>query len=495
MLNVETLNIPEWSDFRAFIPEAVMLAAFLAALLGDIIARRRPCVPFGLVLFASVTALAYAVAGLSPEAPATILGGMVVVDGLAAFFRVLFAFVAVVTVLFSWSSEEIMGPGREHKGEYYALIALMTGGMMVMAESRHMVMLYLSLELVSLASYVMAGYMRGSLRSTEAAVKYMIFGAMSSGVMLFGLSLLYALTGSLEFEGIRAALASGQADPLALLTVCVLVLAGLGYKIAMVPFHFWAPDVYEGAPTPVAAFFSVGPKAAGFALLIRFFYTSLQPAVESVDWPLLIAVLSAITMTWGNLVAVRQVNVKRLLAYSSVAHVGYLLMAFLMLTDQGLQAILFYLLVYSIMNLGAFLFVVAINNSLKSEHLADYAGLGFRAPWAAAAMVVFLFALTGLPPTAGFIGKFYIFAEVMRREWYWLAIVGVLNSVVSLYYYMKIARAMYFDAVPEGAPAVKVPALHMLCLALLALPTLVLGVKWGWAKVLADRAVAVIAGI
>jgi len=494
-LNVETLNIPEWSDFRAFIPEAVMFGAFLLALIGDIAAKRRPVVPFVIVLFAGVTALAYAVAGLDPQGASSILGPMVVVDGLSSFFRVLFALTAVITVLFSWASEEIMGAQREHKGEFYALLALMTGGMMVMAESRDMVMLYLSLELVSLTSYVMAGYMRGSLRATEASLKYMIFGAMSSGIMLFGLSLLYALTGSLTFEGVREALAAGQADPLALLTVCVLILAGLGYKVAMVPFHFWAPDVYEGAPTPVAAFFSVGPKAAGFALLIRFFYTAFQPVVDRMDWPMLIAVLSVATMTWGNLAAVKQTNVKRLLAYSSVAHVGYLLMAFLMLTDQGLQAILFYLLVYTLMNLGAFLFVVTVNNSLKSEDLADYAGLGFRAPWAAAAMVVFLFALTGLPPTAGFIGKFYIFAEVMRREWYWLAIVGVLNSVVSLYYYMKIARAMYFDKAPDDAPAVRVPALHLVCLALLALPTLLLGVRWDWAKDLADRAVTVIAGL
>jgi len=495
LLNVETLNIPDWSTFRAFIPEAVMLGAFLAALLGDIVSRRRAWVPFSIVLLGCVTSLAYAVAQLDIAAPVAVMGQLVVVDGLASFFRVLFAFVATITVLFSWSSEEIMGKGREHKGEYYALIALMTGGMMVMAEARDFIMLYLSLELVSLTSYVMAGYMRGSLRATEASLKYMIFGAMSSGIMLFGMSLLYALTGSMTFEGIRAALMSGQADPLALLAIAVMMLAGLGYKIAMVPFHFWAPDVYEGAPTPIAAFFSVGPKAAGFALLIRFFYTSMQPVVDQVDWPLLVAVLSVATMTWGNLAAVRQDNVKRMLAFSSVAHVGYLLMAFLMLTDQGLQAILFYLLVYSIMNLGAFLFVVAINNSLKSEHLSDYAGLGFRAPWASATMVIFLFSLTGLPPTAGFIGKFYLFAEVMRQEWYWLAIVGVLNSVVSLFYYMKIVKAMYFTQAADDAPVVKVPVMHMICLAVLAVPTLVLGLYWGQVKALADQAVTVIAGL
>ncbi len=493
-MSLEILNIPSWSDMGNFIPEVIFFGVFLLALLGDIIVRKKPVVPFLIVLVGSLTALAYAVAGLNaPEQ--TILGELVAVDGLAAFFRVLFAFVAVITVLLSWKSEEIMGRGREHKGEYYALIALMTGGMMVMAAARDLIMLYLSLELVSLTSYVMAGYMRNSLRATEASVKYMIFGAVSSGVMLYGLSLLYGLTGSMSFDGIGAALLAGKADPLALLTITVMIFAGMGYKIAMVPFHFWCPDVYEGAPTPVSGFFSVAPKAAGLALLIRFFYTTLAPIVGQVDFPLLIAVLSVATMTYGNLTAVRQDNVKRMLAYSSIAHVGYLLMGFLMLTSQGLQAILFYLAVYALMNLGAFLFVVAVNNSLKSEHLDDYAGLGFRAPWAAIMMVLFLVSLTGLPPTAGFIGKFYLFAEVIRREWYWLAVVGVLNSAVSLFYYMKIAKALFFTKAPEDAPVVVISPLHYVVMAVLAVPTLVLGLYWGPLKDMADRALEGFAGM
>lgn len=494
---MQTLRIPDWGDFAGFVPEAVMFAAFLLALLADLLTRgRRPFAPFIVATVGSAVALAYAAGGL-PAAPHGMLGDLLVIDGMTGFFRILFAFIALVTLLFSWSSREIMGPNRESKGEYYALIALMTGGMMVMAAARDLLMLYLSLELVSLTSYVMAGYMRTSLRSTEASVKYIVFGAVSSGIMLYGLSLVYGLTGSTDFVAIREALRAGSSDPLALLTVSVLVLAGLGYKIAMVPFHFWCPDVYEGAPTPIAAFFSVGPKAAGFALLIRFFYTSFAGSGEGdvaavvgrVDWPLLVAVLSVVTMTYGNLVAVRQSNVKRLLAYSSIAHVGYLLMGFLLLTGQGLQAILFYLLVYSVMNLGAFLFVVAMNNRLPGEEISDYAGMGFRAPWAAAMMTLFLFSLTGLPPTAGFIGKFYLFAEVMRREYYWLAIVGVLNSVVSLFYYMRIARAMYFTRPAEGEGRLSIAPLHMISLAVLAAPTLALGLYWGFFKDLADRAI------
>jgi NADH-quinone oxidoreductase subunit N len=489
------LTIPSWSDFGNFVPEATMFGAFLLALMGDVITRgRKPVVPFLISLTGALFALYYSFTA-QPIGDAGILGSLVMIDGFAGFFRIVFSFIAVITILFSWSSEEIMGKGREHKGEYYALIVLMTGGMMVMSEARDLVMLFMSMELVGLTSYVMAGYMRNSLRSTEASLKYVIFGAVSSGIMLFGMSLLFGMTGQMTFVGIRDALVINPVNELAMLVVLVMIMAGFGYKIAMVPFHFWCPDVYEGAPTPVSAFFSVGPKAAGFALMIRFFFTVFQPIVEAVDWPMMIAILSVATMTYGNIVAVKQTNVKRILAYSSIAHVGYLLMGFLLLTPGGLQAILFYLLVYAVMNLGAFFFVSAINNSIKSEDLSDYAGLGFRAPWASVMMFVFLVSLVGLPPTAGFIGKLYLFTEVMREGWYWLAIVGVLNSVVGLFYYMKIARAMFFDKVPEDAPKIKIAPLHYVTMVLLTLPTLILGLYWSQFKALADQAIAGFSGM
>ncbi len=509
MFETLALNAPSWSDLRHFVPETVLVVTFLLALMADLFARgRRPAGPFALALGGCLVALAAAVSSL-PAGPRSILGDLVVVDGLAGFFRVLFPLIGAITILFSWASGEIMGPRREHKGEFYALVALMAFGMCVMASAADLIMLYLSVELVSLTSYVMAGYMRTSLRSTEASLKYVIFGSVSSGVMLYGLSLLFGLTGETTFVEIRAALLAGRADNFALLVAMVFVLAGLGYKIAAVPFHFWCPDVYEGAPTPVTALFSVGPKAAGFALMIRFFYTTLlspgggQAAagaaapdgviVGPADWPLLIAILSVVTMTYGNLVALRQTNVKRLLAYSSIAHVGYLLMGFLMLTAAGLEAILFYLLVYAIMNLGAFLFVIALNNRLGGEEISDYAGLSTRAPWVALMMMVFLLSLTGLPPTAGFIGKMYLFAEVINRHWFWLAVVGALNSVVSLFYYMKIAKAMYFTP-GERAP-LRLEPLHTAVLILLAAPTLALGVYWTPFKNFVDRAVAGFAGL
>jgi NADH-quinone oxidoreductase subunit N len=501
LLNV---NIPSWSDLGRWIPEAVLCGTFVAAILGDLVVRgRRPWVPFALAVFGLITAGSYAVAQLGDPGLAgglTVMGDLIVVDGLSAFFRLLFLFTGLVVVLFAWTSEEIMGPGRENKGEFYALTVFLTLASMVMAQATDLLMLFLSMEAVGLASYVMAGYMRTTLRSTEASLKFVIFGAVSSGLMLYGMSLLYGMTGAMSFAGIREALVADQTNGLGVLVAVVLILAGFTYKIAAVPFHYWCPDVYEGAPTPVSALFSVGPKAAGFALMIRFFYTTLAQGpdamasaglIEAINWPLLLAIVAAATMTYGNLVALRQDNVKRMLAYSSIAHVGYLLMGFVLLTDGGLGAILFYLLVYTLMNLGAFFFVVAVNNHLKSEHLDDWKGLGFRAPWAAAMMVVFLASLTGVPPFAGFVGKFWLFLSVMDRQWFWLVIVAGLNSVVGLFYYFKVVKYLFLKPADEEAAPLKLHWLQYTVLGALAVPTIGLGIFWEKFKLLADEAVRV----
>ncbi len=504
------LNIPSWSDLRFWLPEAILCITFLVALLGDLVVRgRRTWVPFAVSVAGLITAGAYAVAAMNHGLDAgqfqghTIMGSLMIVDGMAGFFRLLFIFASLVTVLFAWTSEEIMGKRRENKGEFYALTVLLTAAMMVMAEARDLLMLFLSMEAVGLISYVMAGYMRTSLRSSEASLKYVLFGAVSSAIMLYGMSLLYGMTGAMEFDGIRNALISGTVDPFALLVVVVLILAGMSYKIAAVPFHYWCPDVYEGAPTPVSAIFSVGPKAAGFALMIRFFYTTFAAGtdagtqlVQDINWPLLVAVMSVATMTYGNLVALRQTNVKRMLAYSSIAHVGYLLMGFVLLSSAGLASILFYLLVYTLMNLGAFFYVVAINNHLKSEELSDYVGIGFRAPWAGAMMVIFLASLTGVPPFAGFVGKFYLFTAVLDKQWFWLAIVAALNSVVSLYYYFKVVRAMFLSTPAEGTDMspLKLHWLQYVVLAMLAIPTLALGLFFEEFKGLADMAIGMMGG-
>lgn len=491
-----------WSDAAHFWPEAIMVLTFLGCVLGDLLTRgRRHEVPFGILTVGTVVALAVALLR-PPEGTHAILGQMVVVDGFSHFFRILFLAVILVTAIFSWNSREIMGRDREHQGEFYALIAVMGFGMMVMAGANDLVMLALSIELVSIASYVLAGYARFSLRSSEASLKYVLWGAVSSGVMLYGMSIFYGLTGATGYAEIREGLAQGTGGGVALLVAILFVMAGIGYKISAVPFHFWTPDVYEGAPTPVAAFFAAGPKAAGFALLIRFFYSTLvEPGPEGglqlmdeTQWPWVLAILSAVTMTWGNLAAMRQDNVKRMLAYSSIAHVGYLLMGFVLLSQSGLQAILFYLLVYAIMTLGAFLVVIALNNRLSGDEIDDYAGLGFREPLLGVSMFVFLISLTGLPPTAGFIGKFYLFAAVVEtNQWWWLAILGVLNSVVSLYYYMRIAKAMYFTR-PEGEGPLGLAQAHVLLVAILAVPTLVLGIFWSPLKDFADHSLRLLMG-
>ena len=509
-MELVNVNIPSWSDMGNWIPEAVLCVGFLVTLLGDLVTRgRKPVVPFLIAVFALITAGSYAVAGMTDPGLAgghRIMGNLIVVDGLAAYFRILFIFAGLATVLFAWTSEEIMGRKRENKGEFFALTVLMTAAMMVMAEARDLLMLFLSMEAVGLTSYVMAGYMRTSLRSTEASLKYVIFGGVSSAIMLYGLSLMYGMTGAMDFAGIRAALMTGPTNAFGLLVATVLIIAGMSYKIAAVPFHFWCPDVYEGAPTPVAAIFSVGPKAAGFALMIRFFYTTLAAGpdaaasvsiINMINWPLLMSVIAAVTMTYGNLVALKQTNVKRMLAYSSIAHVGYLLMGFVLLSDTGLGAILFYLLIYTLMNLGAFFFVVAINNHIKSEELEDYVGLGFRAPWAGAMMVVFLASLTGIPPFAGFVGKFYLFAAAIDKSLFWLVIVAALNSVVGLYYYFKVVKAMFLMTPEEGADtsAIHLHWLQYVVLAVLAIPTLALGLFFGEFKALADTAIALMSGM
>jgi NADH-quinone oxidoreductase subunit N len=359
--------------------------------------------------------------------------------------------------------------------------------MFFMASAANLLMAYLALEFVSLTSYVLTGYLRHNRRSGEAALKYLIYGGVASGTMIYGMSWIFGLTGSMDYAEINAVLMQGDPNRLALLIALVLVFAGFGYKIAAVPFHMWAPDVYHGAPIPITAFLAVGSKAAGFALLMRFFYPALSRAgdggtwhtLAGVDWPQLMLVISMITMTLGNLAALNQQNVKRLLAYSSIAHAGYTLMGFVVLSDEGLRAMLFYLVVYYLMNLGAFLVVMVVANNTGREDLEGFRGLAWRGgALPAIAMAIFLFSLTGLPPLAGFIGKFYLFYAVVKEQFYYLAVVGILNSVVSLYYYARIVKTMFLD-LPLGTEGeVTLDSHNGSLLAALSVLTVVLGVYW-----------------
>ena len=470
------------ASLRYFLPELAITATILLLVVLHVVGRNRRS-PEAAILALVGTGMALWVAWMTPAGEGIgLFEGMVVLDGFAAFFKVLTALATAIVIIMSIDCYELTD---RTQAEYYLFLLSVLLGMFLLSSASDIVMLYLALELVSIPSYLLAGYLKGKASSTEASMKYVVYGATASGVMIYGFSLLYGMTGSTQISEIGRVLTLGT-EPLPAMLAAVMVTVGFGYKIAAVPFHMWSPDVYEGAPTPVTAFLSVGPKAAGFAVLVRFFYTvfaspdgadGMWKLSSSVDWPFLFAVLSAVTMTVGNLVAINQRNVKRLLAYSSIAHAGYMLMGFVLLTTVGLKAILFYLVVYLFMNLGAFYVVVLVANGSRSEDISYFSGLGSRAPLAAVSLAIFLFALTGIPPFSGFIGKVYLFAEVINRGVYWLALVAALNSVISLYYYARIVKVMFLED-PTQAGDLPLALVPRVMLAILVVPTLLLGIYW-----------------
>jgi NADH-quinone oxidoreductase subunit N len=431
---------------------------------------------------------------------------MVVLDPFAVFFKYLSVAATAIVVVFCMRSEETPS---ESSGEFTALTLSICLGMMLMAAASDLLMVYLSVEIASVVGYILAGFRRGNRKSAEAALKYIIYGGVASGIMLYGMSLLYGLCGATNLFEIREALLKGTTANFTLLLSVILVFAGIGYKIASVPFHMWCPDVYEGAPTPVTALLSVGPKAAGFAVLVRFFFVLfVDPSswahgeqslaeIGDVPWPLLLAGLSMVTMTVGNLSALGQTNMKRFMAYSSIAHAGYMLMGAAAASQSGLKATLFYLVIYLFMNLGAFLVVIAVQSSLGAEDIRDYRGLAYRSPWMAVIMAIFLFSLTGIPPFAGFVGKLYLFSAVLGRGgtvMYVLAIIGILNSVISLYYYARVVRTMFLDRPTETAP-VHAPELYRWTLAVLVIPIIVFGLYWSPLEQFAQQSLQLVAGI
>lgn len=464
-----------------FVPETVLAATFCAVLLADVIFKGRPRIPWALGLIGIAIAGYAATQQTGLNRPAFDL--MIVVDPFAVYFKVVVAATAVLIFLMSLWSEEVKASARR-MGEYAALLVSATLGMFLMAGATNLLMIVLALELTGLSSYVLSGYTKEAGDSSEASLKYILFGAVSTGIMLYGISLLYGLTGATDIIAIRHALeAQATINTPLLLISSVMILVGFGYKISAVPFHFWTPDVYEGAPITVTAFLSVASKAAGFAMMIRFIVSTATPTlgvdvmnlVQTFEWPKLIAILSVLTMTLGNIVAIWQDNLKRLLAYSSIAHAGYMLMAVVVFSQNGVAAVLIYFVVYLFMNLGAFYLVMLIAGATGSEDIASYKGLGHRAPLVGVSLVIFLISLTGLPPTAGFIGKLYVFSALLDAKWIWLAVVGALNSVVSLYYYVRIIRNMYLreaDALP--APVLLTGAQTALLMVFLV-PTLGLG--------------------
>ena len=492
------MNPDNVQSLSYILPELILVVTILAVFIIDLVVREKE--RLGEIALAGTALSLLAVARLASTPGAWLFSRMVVQDPFAVFFKVIFALAALAAIWMSLGSKEI---AKTSGGEYYGLLLSSTLGMYFMASAANLLMAYLSLEFVSLTSYVLTGYMRHDRRSGEAALKYLIYGGVASGTMIYGMSWLFGLAGSMDFVQINAALTQGDPNRLAVFLAIVLTLAGLGYKIAVVPFHMWLPDVYTGAPIPISAFLSVGSKAAWFALLIRVFYPALSHLgadgtwqfLPGVDWPQLVLVLSMVTMTLGNFAALSQRNLKRLLAYSSIAHAGYMLMGFVVLSNEGLRAMMFYMVVYYLMNIGAFLVVMIVANETGREDIDGYRGLAWRGGAApAVALAVFLFSLTGLPPLAGFVGKFYLFAAVIRQQFYVLAVVGVINSVVSLYYYARVVRTMFLDF-PEGNEAAVTVSLHNGALMWgLCAATIVLGVYWAPVIALADRSLQFFTG-
>ncbi len=472
-------------DLHRFYPEITIAAALLAVILVDIaFPRLRKSMAFVVTGVGLVAAFLLTIP-LFGAAEGTQFYGMVALDRLAVFFKGFLILASFLILLAAPGSREL---SRSHLGEFYALLLGVTLGMVLLASSVDMLMLFLSLEMVSLSSYIMVGYLRHDRQSNEASLKYLLFGVVSTGSMLYGITLLFGLTGTTKMALIREALAQGAAsgnNSMMLLVATALILAGFGFKIAAVPFHFWCPDVYTGAPTPVTAFLSVAPKAAGFATLIRFFFTGLSETsgasqwspFSPLNWTLLVLILSIITMTFGNIAALRQDNMKRMLAYSSIAHAGYVLMGAVVLTAYGIQSVLIYLITYLFMNLGAFYVVIEIFNGTGSFDLKDYRGLYRRSPFLTISMTIFLLSLMGIPPFAGFFGKLYVFGAAVNKNLAWFAVIGALNSVIAVYYYARVIKAMIIESA-EDTSAMRVPWTGQALVWVMLLPTVGLMVFW-----------------
>ncbi len=407
-----------------------------------------------------------------PAEPTPALGGMIRFDWLGFFFKMVFLVGGAATALFLMDLDKL-----NRRGEVYVLLLASLLGMNLMASSANLVMLYLSIETTSIPLYVLAGFLRSDDKSTEAGFKYLLFGALTSTVMLYGFSLLYGFTGTTDIYALASSLPKGL-----FFGVVFLILVGLGFKVSIVPFHFWAPDVYEGAPTPVAGFLSTASKAAGFAVLVRLFVVGFQPDAQT--WALIFAILSAVTMTLGNLLALAQKNIKRMLAYSSIAHAGYILIgvaAIYMLGDGslsplGVTSVVFYLIAYILTNLLAFGIVMTFARVAGSDDIPAYNGLSRRHPWLALAMLVGFLSLAGMPPFGGFVAKIFVFAAAVQSGLIWLAVVGVINAIVGVYYYLIVLKHVYLfrDEATENVP-LPITRPYALALIVLALGVILIG--------------------
>jgi NADH-quinone oxidoreductase subunit N len=417
-----------------------------------------------------------------PGAPTTTLGGMVRFDWLGFFFKMLFMFAGAATALLLMDNEKVGG-----RGEGYLLLLASILGMNLMASSADLVMLYLAIETTSIPLYVLSGFMLADEKSTEAGFKYLLFGALTSTVMLYGFSLLFGFTGTTDIYRLADMLQSGSLSLTAAFGILGLILVGIGFKVSIVPFHFWAPDVYEGAPTPVAGFLSTASKAAGFAVLVRLFFVAFPNFAPS--WTLALAILSAVTMTVGNLLALPQTNIKRLIAFSSISHAGYAMIGVVALTQLGAASVVFYLAAYILTNLLAFGIVMAFSRITGLEDLKDYAGMSRRSPWLGLMMLAAFLSLAGMPPFGGFVAKVVVFAAGIQAGYIWLVIIGILNSVIGVYYYLNAMKYVYLYRMPEQdeeSHPLPLTRPYVIALAVLAIGVILIGTvfaPWfGWSN-------------
>lgn len=378
--------------------------------------------------------------------------GAYVVDNFSIFFNVV---ILSCTALIILLSDNYLKQEGINYGEYYTLLIFASIGMIIMTSGSNLLMIFLGLEVLSISLYILAGFRRTNVNSIEAALKYFLLGAFTTGFLLFGIVFIYGATGSIDLRVIAEFLTNGgsnvTSDPMLLLGL-VLLIFGFGFKVATVPFHSWVPDVYEGSPTPITAFLAAGPKAAGFAVFFRVFMMSFKELDD--HWIKILWLLAVLTMTVGNIVAIKQTNIKRMLAYSSIAHAGYILVALVTASSLGMASVLYYVVAYALMNIGAFAIIIMLGRKgEENAQLSDYSGLGYKHPLLAITMTIFLLSMAGIPPLAGFVGKFYVFSAAIKSGFITLAIIGVINSVISVYYYLRVTVFMYMkDPMREFSP-------------------------------------------
>ncbi len=476
-----------YSSLNYIMPE-IAVAIFLMVIVGvDLIfLKEKKYIPYVAIIGLLITGFLL-VGQLGTSGSAFALSskstGMVAVDPYGIYFKLLIVLSSLLIVLFSMSSLEIEKV-FERQGEYYALMFGMILGMMLMVSAVDLILIYLAIELLSLSSYVLAGFTKLRNRNSEAALKYIIYGSAASGMMLFGISLLYGLTGNTNIFEINTILQSTDINIFTLSLSVILIFVGLGFKLSAVPFHFWTPDIYEGAPIAITAYLSVASKAAAFAILIRFVRVTFVQSIDIdgywnmislFDWQTLLILISLLTMTLGNFTALWQNNLKRLLAYSSIAHAGYILLGFAVLSHAGIVAVMLYFFAYLLMNLGAFYVVMLISDKTGSEDINDLDGLGFSSPLLAVPLSIFFIALAGIPPTFGFIAKLNLFAAVIDAGLITVVVIALLNTVVSVYYYSRIFKHLYF-AKTDSTEKIEVSSLQTSLVILLTALVVIFGI-------------------